>query len=55
MISYRVSLVTLVKNPPAMQETWLQSPIQDDPTWLGAAKPVHHNRACALEPGSHNH
>ena len=39
-----------------MQETQVQSLIQEDPTCLGATKPVRHNyRACALEPLSHNY
>ena len=39
-----------------MQETRLQSLIQEDPTYLGAAKPVRPNYwACALEPGNHNY
>ena len=44
-----------VKNLP-MHETQVQSLIQEDPTCLGAAKPVHHNYcACALEPASYNY
>ena len=39
-----------------MQETRIQSLIQEDPTCPGATKPVRHNYwACALEPTSHNH
>ena len=39
-----------------MQETQVQSLIQEDPTCQGATKPVHHNyQAGALEPGSHNY
>ena len=39
-----------------MQGTWVQALVWDDPTCLGATKPVHHNYwACALEPGSHNY
>ena len=40
-----------------MQETWVQSLSQEDPTCLGATKPVHHNLwnllsgACALQQG----
>ena len=38
-----------------MRGTWVRSLVREDPTCLGAAKPVHHNyRACALEPVSHN-
>ena len=33
-----------------MQETWVWSPVQEDPTCLGAAKPVRHNYwGCALQ------
>ena len=33
-----------------MQETWVRSPIREDPTSRGATKPVRHNYwACALE------
>ena len=32
----------VVKNPLPMQGTWVQSLIQEDPTYSGAAKPVHH-------------
>ena len=36
-----------------MQETRVQSLGLEDPTWGGAAKPVHHSYwTCALEPGS---
>ena len=36
-----------------MQEAWVRSLIQEDPTGLGATKPVCHDyRDCALEPGS---
>ena len=39
-----------------MQETQVQSLIQEDPTYLKATKPVHHNYwACALEPRNHNY
>ena len=35
------------------QEMWVQSLTWEDPTCLGAAKPMHHNYcACALEPGA---
>ena len=30
-----------VKNPPAIQETWVPPPIQEDPVCCGATKPVH--------------
>jgi len=36
-----------------MQETWVSSLVQEDPTGRRAAQPVHLNSACALEPGSH--
>ena len=49
-----VSLVAqMVKNWPAMQETRVGSLIWEDPTCLGATKPLPHNYwACALEPGA---
>ena len=41
---------SVVKNPPAMQETWAQSLMREDPTRL-AIKPVPHSYwVCALEP-----
>ena len=30
-------------NPPATQETQIQSPVREDPTCRRAIKPVHHN------------
>ena len=39
-----------------IQETQVWSLIQEDPTSCGATGSVlHHHRACALEPGSHNY
>ena len=39
-----------------MQETQVQSLIQEDPTCYGATKTMSHNYwACDLEPESHNH
>ena len=39
-----------------MQETWVRSLIQEDPTCRRAAKPIHHNYwACALKPGNHKY
>ena len=39
-----------------MQGTQVWSLVQEDPTWRGATKPMHHNYwACALEPVSHNY
>ena len=39
-----------------MQETWVQSLIQEDPTWQGAAKPMSHSYwTCALKPRNHNY
>ena len=39
-----------------MQETWVWSLIQEDPTCHRATKPVSHNYwACALEPSNHNY
>ena len=50
------SLWLSVKNPPAHEETWVQSLIREDPTCNGATKPVCHNCwACAPEPRSHNY
>ena len=38
-----------------MQETWVQSLVQKDPTCHRACEPENHNSwACAVEPGSHN-
>ena len=38
-----------------MQETWVQSLFQEDPTCLGTTKPVHRNYwACVPEPGRCN-
>ena len=49
-------LCTVVKNPPAMQGTHVQSLVREDPTCRTATKPVRHNYwACALEPKSHNY
>ena len=43
------------KNPPPVQGTRVQSLVWEDPTCLGAAKPMHHNYwTCALEPVLHN-
>ena len=42
---------SVVKNPPAVQETWAQSLMWEDPTRLGATKPVPHSYwVWALEP-----
>ena len=39
-----------------MQGTRVRALVREDPTCLGATKPVHHNYwACALEPVSHNY
>ena len=39
-----------------VQGTQVRSPVQEDPTYLGVAKPMNHNYcACALEPRSHNY
>ena len=35
--------VAVVKNPPAMQGTWVQALVWEDPTCHGATKPVSHN------------
>ena len=46
---------SVVKNPPAHEETWVQSLIQEDPPCDGATKPVCYNCwAYAPEPRSHN-
>ena len=34
---------SMVKNLPAMQETWVQSVVREDPTCSGAIKPVNLN------------
>ena len=34
---------SVVKNLPANERTWVQSPVLEDPTCLGATKPVYHN------------
>ena len=40
----------------SIQETWVQSLIQEDPRCSGANKPVHHSYwACTLETGNHNY
>ena len=47
---------SVVKNPPAMQGTWVGALVQEDPTCHRATKPVRRNYwACALEPTSHNY
>ena len=33
----------VVKNPPAMQGTWVRALVWEDPTCHGAAKPMSHN------------
>ena len=40
-----------------MQGTWVQSLVQEDPTWHGAAEPVCHNywTLGALEPARRNY
>ena len=39
-----------------MQETWVRSLVQEDPTCHRATKPVHYNYwACAPEAGRHNY
>ena len=44
-----------VKNPPANAGDMVRSLVLEDPTCLGATKPVYHSYwACALEPRSHN-
>ena len=46
----------MVKNPPVNAGDTGSIPGLEDPTCLGAAKPVRHNYwACALEPASHNY
>ena len=46
---------SVVKTPPAMQATWVQSPIQEDPTYHGATKPMCYNYwAHDLRPESRN-
>ena len=44
----------LVKNL-SVQQTWIQSPIQENPTCCGATKPARHDYwVCDLEPGNCN-
>ena len=38
-----------------MQETRVQSLVQEDPTCHGATKPMRHYWACALEPGTQSY
>ena len=39
-----------------VQGTWVQAPVQEDPTCHGATKPLRHNYwAWVLEPASHNY
>ena len=39
-----------------MQETQVQTLVQEDPSCHGASNSIHHNyRACALEPGNANY
>ena len=39
-----------------MKETWIRSLVQEDPTYHGSTKPLHHSYwACALEPGRRNY
>ena len=39
-----------------IQGTRVRSLVQEDPTYRGATKPMHHNYwACTLEPASHNY
>ena len=46
----------VVKNPPANAGNMGLSLVLEDPTCLGATKPVSHNyRAYTLEPTSHNY
>ena len=43
---------SVVKNPPAVQETWVRPLVEEESTCHGTAKPVCHNYwACAPEPG----
>ena len=44
------------KNQLPMQETWVQSLIQEDSICCGATKPVcHDHQTCALGPGSRDY
>jgi len=39
-----------------MKKTWIRSLVQEDPTYHGSTKPLHHSYwACALEPGRRNY
>ena len=53
----RASLVAQwIRIRPPVQETWVWSLLQEDPTCCRATKPMHRNYCvCALEPGSHNY
>ena len=47
---------TVDKNLSALQGTWVLSLVQEDPTCLGATRPLcHNNWTCPLEPGGHNY
>ena len=43
---------SVVKNPPANVQEQVQSLVWEDPTWLGATKPMHSYWACVLETRS---
>ena len=43
MVQVNVPDGTVDKSPPASEGTQVQSLVQEDPTCLGAAKPVHPN------------
>ena len=46
----------VVKNLPANAGDMGLILVQEDPTWRGTTKSVHHNYwACALEPANHNY
>ena len=38
-----------------MQETWVRAPVQEDPTWHGAAKPMRYNYWAFALDASHNY
>ena len=46
---------SVVENPPTNAGDMGSIPDPEDPTCCRATKPMHHNRGCALGPGSHNY
>ena len=55
--SWASLVAQMVKNPPAMQGTWVQYLVREDSTWPRATQPMCHDysearaaRGCALKP-----